>query len=183
MKTRKKTIDNQEQRVTTSESASSVIPEREKLNLCSRITYLVDKVIENKKGLRFGRGYFYNEPNPIWGRFRALCKAKEFLENPDSRIKGKFSVRVSLFDEEKWEKHIIYDSSCNNTQEICQNLDFEFHFIRSLGYRVNDWEIVRAPDGKAFQAIRSEYKLEEYVENQRLMNQENEGSVLGSSQA
>ncbi len=124
-------------------------------------------------------GYYFNNSDPLWARFLALRKAQELIDNPRYQRLGDFTVRVLFADEHQQAKKIIYDSACNNSLDLCVNLEYEYNLIRQLGCTIKDWEIVSEPDGRAFQAKRSEFRVSEYIMNLSKPDIEMEEQHLG----
>lgn len=185
MKTQFKAKQKQPRQMTSKESDLSVIPNGQTLNLVGRITYLVDVIGDNNKAIelddkpsRYG-GFFYSKGDPIWGRFLALSKAQEWINTPRYQQDRDFEVRVVLYEDKKRKKHIIYDSACANSFEICKNLDYEFNLLTSLGCKVNDWDIINDADGKTYRAIKKECRFSESLSGNQESDLEPEDKFPG----
>jgi hypothetical protein len=129
-----------------------------------RFSYEIDVVRKNNSAdgtpLRFVC-YYINRANPLTGRFIALQLSLKLPTDPTFLFLGKFFVQVFIVDEQQHESRMIFDADPDSCVEICKNLENEYNQLKKLGYDITDWEIVHAPDGNDYRAIRSVVRLEQ----------------------
>jgi hypothetical protein len=134
-----------------------------------RYSYKVDIIRANnpyhadfQSQLPFG-GYYINSAELLKARAIAFQRAAEVPCDAHLASYGVLYARIYFVDELQKGSRLIYDATDNLTLEICQNLQYEYDVVNSLGYIIKDWQINIAPDANGYLSLVSEFHVVDII--------------------